>query len=74
VVDYAIHYAKSSGKSLAKVFKLREVDLLPGQKIHVVKKQLFKDLTTRKHYRGKHNVDILVNGKLMGSKTFVLEI
>ncbi len=74
VIDYAIHYSKSSGKSSAKIFKLKEINLLPGQQVIITKKQLFKDLTTRKHYAGKHVLEIMVNGKLMGSKTFQLMV
>lgn len=72
VVDYAIHYAKSSGERSKKVFKLKEITLLPGQILSVSKKQLFKDLTTRKHYTGKHLVEILVNGKSYGNIEFDL--
>jgi 3-methyladenine DNA glycosylase AlkC len=73
VIDYAIHYAKAARDSSRKVFKLKEVTLAPGQSIHIVKKQVFKDMTTRKHHPGKHVIDIMVNGKVMGSKTFNLK-
>lgn len=72
VIDYAIHYVKASGERSKKVFKLKEVELLPGQTVQVKKQQLFKDLTTRKHYPGKHLLEIMVNGKVMGSKAFRL--
>jgi 3-methyladenine DNA glycosylase AlkC len=74
VIDYTIHYSKSSGELSGKVFKLKEVTLLPGQQIHIIKKQVFKDLTTRKHYPGKHVLEIMVNGKVMGSKAFHLQL
>ncbi|RPD41689.1 DNA alkylation repair protein [Chitinophaga barathri] len=74
VIDYAVHYAKSSGALSKKVFKLKEVTLQPGETIDVSKKQLFQDLTTRKHYAGKHLLEIIVNGKMMGSKGFSLEV
>ena len=72
VVDYAIHYRKSSGALSKKVFKLKEVVLLAGQTISFSKKQLFKDLTTRKHYFGNHIVEIVVNGRELGRKEFEL--
>ncbi|PSL48300.1 3-methyladenine DNA glycosylase AlkC [Chitinophaga niastensis] len=72
VIDYAIHYSKSSGELSKKVFKLKEITLLPGQQVQIIKKQLFRDLTTRKHYKGKHLIEIIVNGKVLGSKTFSL--
>jgi 3-methyladenine DNA glycosylase AlkC len=72
VIDYAIHYAKASGMPSRKVFKLKEITLQPGQTLQISKKQLFKDLTTRKHYIGKHSLEILVNGKVFGKDDFVL--
>lgn len=72
VVDYAVHYVKSSGEQSKKVFKLKEVLLLAGQTLSFSKKQLFKDLTTRKHYAGKHLVEIVVNGRGLGTKEFEL--
>lgn len=74
VVDYAIHYVKASGEQSKKVFKLKEVDLQPGQTLKLAKKQLFKDLTTRKHYSGKHDVEIMVNGKTFSRTEFELII
>ncbi len=71
VVDYCIHYFKKTGTS-PKVFKLKEVVLHPGEKSTFKKTQLFVDLTTRKHYSGKHVLEILVNGNIMGKKEFIL--
>jgi 3-methyladenine DNA glycosylase AlkC len=73
VVDYAIHYVKAARESSRKVFKLKELMLAPGQTVHVTKKQVFKDMTTRKHHPGKHSVEVMVNGKVMGSLDFVLK-
>jgi 3-methyladenine DNA glycosylase AlkC len=73
VVDYVIHYRKKSGELSPKVFKLKELVLKPKQKITVSKKQVFKDFTTRKHFMGKHKVEIQVNGKIMDKKDFNLE-
>ncbi|MBK1440102.1 DNA alkylation repair protein [Parapedobacter sp. ISTM3] len=74
VVDYAIHYVKASGVRMKKVYKLREVLLLPGQAVQFSKRQPFLDLTTRKHYAGEHLLEILVNGNTLGKVRFVLHI
>ncbi len=74
VVDYAIHYQKAGGSLSKKVFKLKAITLLPGQTITFTKKQFFQDLTTRKHYPGKHVVEILVNGNSMGRADFMLRL
>lgn len=72
VIDYAIHYARASGEQSKKVFKLKEITLLPNQTVQVSKKQVFKDMTTRKHYAGKHAVVLMVNGKDYGNAVFDL--
>jgi len=74
VIDYAIHYPKSAGSISRKVFKLKEVTLLPGQRLHIIKKQVFKDFTTRKHYPGKYQVEIIINGKMLDEKGFHLSV
>jgi 3-methyladenine DNA glycosylase AlkC len=73
VVDYCIHYFKKNGTS-PKVFKFKEIVLQPGEKRAFKKTQLFVDLTTRKHYPGKHVLEILVNGNVLGSKEFMLKL
>lgn len=72
VIDYVIHYRKKSGELSPKVFKLKEVVLIAKQKITVSKKQVFKDFTTRKHFMGKHEIEIQVNGKILDRQTFHL--
>jgi len=74
VVDYSVHYQKKSGTASAKVFKLKELQLLPGQNVDISKKQVFKDFTTRKHHAGRHVIEIMVNGKVFAKKDFQLLI
>jgi 3-methyladenine DNA glycosylase AlkC len=70
MVDYRIHYAKKSGALFPKVFKLKEISLNPGESISISKKQSFQDFTTRKHFPGKHKLEILVNGSVVKSVEF----
>jgi 3-methyladenine DNA glycosylase AlkC len=72
VIDYAVHYRKAAGTQSKKVFKLKEIMLLPGQLLMVSKRQLFKNLTTRKHHNGEHLIEIMVNGKAVGRHMFEL--
>lgn len=72
VIDYAVHYVRASGEKSKKVFKLKEITLLPDKIIQISKRQIFKDMTTRKHYAGIHVIEIIVNGKVYGSKEFDL--
>lgn len=74
VIDYIMHYRKKSGELSPKVFKLKEVDLKANETLRFSKKQLIKDFSTRKHFSGKHLLEIMVNGQIITSKVFILEI
>lgn len=62
MVDYRVHYVKKGGGTSPKVFKLKEIKLEPNVSVNISKKQGFQDLTTRKHFAGKHKLEILING------------
>ena len=72
VIDYVIHYCKKSGELSPKVFKLKELELNSKASEHIKKKQVFKDFTTRKHFAGKHLLQIQVNGKQLAQSSFEL--
>ena len=72
VIDYSIHYQKKSGELAPKVFKLKDLNLKAKQTVSISKSHNFQNLSTRKHYPGKHAVEIFVNGKSHGKKEFVL--
>lgn len=74
VVDYIIHYRKKLGDLSPKVFKLTELNLGSGERIKISKKQLFKDFTTRKHFKGEHLLEIQVNGKKIFQERFLLQV
>ena len=72
LLDLRIHFLKANGKSSPKVFKLRSVSLPAGEK-HTFRKTIsLADLTTRKHHRGKHMVDVLVNGRILPLGSFAI--
>lgn len=73
-LDFAIYYVKKNGSLSPKVFKLKECELKPNQTLHIKKSQLFKDFSTRKHYAGKHHVELLINGKTYGKNEFLLQV
>lgn len=72
VVDYAIDYVKSAGHSASKVFKLKAFTLAAREHHAISRGQHIRELTTRKHYPGKHAVHVLVNGERLGSVEFEL--
>ena len=70
MVDFRIHYMKKSGQTSAKVFKLKEIELKPGEVLSISKNQRFQDFTTRKHFAGKHKLEIVVNGEIVKTGGF----
>lgn len=71
-VEYGIEYLKANGKHNRKVFRMRDVILNSGEKIQLQSSQSFADMTTRKHYPGKHRIHVLINGKSLADLDFLL--
>jgi 3-methyladenine DNA glycosylase AlkC len=72
IIDYAIHYVKKSGGTSAKVFKLKTLELAAGASVTLRREQEVRNFTTRVHYAGRHDVDVLINGECLGRSGFVL--
>lgn len=73
VVDYAVHYVKKAGRTSRKVFKLKEINLAPGQAARLSIGQTIRDFTTRTHNEGFHKVELLVNGAVLAESGFTIE-
>lgn len=73
VVDYVIHYVKAGGAAFEKVFKWAELELPPKAEAHLSKSQIIRDFTTRRHYPGRHLVELQINGQRVAQAVFVLE-
>jgi 3-methyladenine DNA glycosylase AlkC len=61
-IEYSIDFVKANGSSSGKVFQLSEFELKPKTQKAFKRKQWFKELSTRKHYPGKHKISLIVNG------------
>jgi hypothetical protein len=62
IVDYVVHFVKASGNTSPKVFKLRTVTLERGEAVTLNATFSLVEMTTRRHYPGKHRVEASVNG------------
>lgn len=69
-LEYCIDYLTGSGKTSRKIFKLSENTFEPFDAVSFQRKQSFKNFTTRKHYKGRHYLRILVNGKELAGGEF----
>jgi 3-methyladenine DNA glycosylase AlkC len=69
-VEYAIDYVKSKGQRSKKVFMISTLKMNPNETKNFSKAQSFKELTTRKHYKGTHTLSIIINGIVKASLDF----
>lgn len=72
VVDLVVHFVKANGGTSPKVFKLANVSLAPGESVSLRKTVSLADLTTRKHYPGRHRVALQCNGVMQELGEFAL--
>lgn len=70
VVDYRIHYARAEGRTAPKVFKLKSFELPAGETTRLAISQTIRDFSTRRHYPGRHRVELIVNGQTMAESAF----
>ncbi|WP_127579834.1 DNA alkylation repair protein [Paenibacillus koleovorans] len=68
-LQFGIDYVKANGKTSQKLFHLSEKKQFSGNET-ISRKLSFRDLTTRKHYPGKHRLAILVNGAEVAEVSF----
>lgn len=62
-VNLAVHFVKARGTTNPKVFRMRSLELQPGEEVSVAKKISFAEMTTRRHYPGLHRIEALINGR-----------
>lgn len=72
VVDYAVRYARPSGRASRKVFKLATLDLEPGRAVRLERKLKLADVSIRAHHPGEHTIELLVNGRVAATASFEL--
>lgn len=72
LVDFQVHYVKANGQARPKVFKLSQLELPPNKSVQLSKKISLAAMSTRRHYPGKHQIDLLVNGQLIPLGSFTL--
>jgi len=63
LVDLAVHFVKASGRSSAKVFKVKRVALPAGDRVALARSVSLAVHTTRTPHPGRHAVDVIVNGR-----------
>ncbi|MDH4116079.1 MAG: DNA alkylation repair protein [Acidimicrobiia bacterium] len=72
LVDLRIHFVKASGATSPKVFKGSELEIGAGERASFTRTVSLAQHTTRIHYPGTHEVDLIVNGQIRTGGAFQL--
>jgi 3-methyladenine DNA glycosylase AlkC len=70
LVDVAVHFVKANGRTAPKVFKLKRLSLPPRGVAELATSISLAVHTTRKPQRGRHDVDVVVNGESLPLGSF----
>jgi len=71
-IDYAVHHLRPTGRSARKVWKGWTLDLAAGERRTLRKRHSWRPTTIRKDHPGRHDVELLVNGRVAARASFVL--
>ena len=74
VLDYAIHWVRANGTTGRKVNKWTTVDLTPGVPLVLERRHRIVPITTRTYYAGVHLIEVQLNGAVVATGEFALEV
>lgn len=74
VIDYILHFVKANRSRSPKVFKLKTLELQPGEAREIIKRHPIKKITTREYYAGAHLLEIQINGSVAAQHEWKLKI
>lgn len=74
VVDFVIHHVNAAGATSPKVFKWKTVKLNAGETLHLTKRRLIQDASTRTYHAGPHRVDLQIGGRVVATAGFDLHL
>ncbi len=60
-LEYAVHYRKANGRLSPKVFKISEFESADAER-QISRRHSFRELSTRRHHAGRHELAVIVNG------------
>jgi 3-methyladenine DNA glycosylase AlkC len=72
LADLRVHFVKADGSRRPKVFKGNTLIIPRGTTTRLRKTVSLAELTTRRHYPGRHAIDLLLNGKVKRGTEFLV--
>jgi 3-methyladenine DNA glycosylase AlkC len=73
-MNYVIHFVKSRGSRSRKVFRLPDKVLPAEGTLSIERRHVFRDYRNQRFYSGEHQIDIVVNGRVVVTEAFALEV
>jgi 3-methyladenine DNA glycosylase AlkC len=73
-IDLRLHFLKSNGRHLPKVFSIADASVEAGETLAIHKRLRLQPATTRTLYPGKHFAELVVNGATTHRSSFELII
>ena len=70
VIDYALHFQGARGPGRRKVFKWTTRET--RGRLELARSHRMREVSVRKLYPGAHAVELLINGRSMGTRSFLL--
>jgi len=74
MIDFVLYHMKANGQLRPKVFKLAKKMICPGELLVIEKNHPMRPITTRKYYTGRHEIELQINGKIVASESFHLQV
>jgi 3-methyladenine DNA glycosylase AlkC len=74
MIDYRITYPTPHKRISTKVFKIKKSTLQAGDEVDITKKHPFKLMSTKRLYSGEYKLEIQINGSILATENFYLEV
>lgn len=72
LIDYVMTFAGEGTRAGRKVFKLKQLELGPGESVSLNKAHPMRLMTTRRLHPGEHRITVQINGHSQGTVAFEL--
>jgi hypothetical protein len=69
-----VHHVKADGSTSPKVFKGWVLELPARGSLELAKTHSMRPVTTRRYHPGRHTVALQVNGRVVATADFILEL
>jgi 3-methyladenine DNA glycosylase AlkC len=73
-IDYVLHRVVANGSLAPKVFKGWTIELAAGEQRTLLKRHSLREVTTRRLYPGRHEIELQVNGRSVARATFQVSV